>query len=109
MLGSQWGDEGKGKLVDILAEDYSVCARFNGGANAGHTVKAGGIKFAFHLLPCGILYDSCVNILGNGVVVNLSSMFKELEQLDKANIDYKGRLLISDRAQITSKIHIQAD
>ena len=56
ILGSQWGDEGKGKLVDILAKDYDLCARFNGGANAGHTVIADGNKYAFHLLPCGILY-----------------------------------------------------
>jgi adenylosuccinate synthase len=56
IIGSQWGDEGKGKLVDILAEKYDFCARFNGGANAGHTVIAGGHKYAFHLLPCGILY-----------------------------------------------------
>ena len=56
ILGSQWGDEGKGKLVDILSEDYTVCARFNGGANAGHTVVANGNKYAFHLLPCGILW-----------------------------------------------------
>jgi len=56
VLGTQWGDEGKGKLVDILAKDYDICARFNGGANAGHTVVADGHKYAFHLLPCGILY-----------------------------------------------------
>jgi adenylosuccinate synthase len=79
VLGSQWGDEGKGKLVDILSKDYDVCARFNGGANAGHTVVADGHKYAFHLLPCGILYPTCVNLLGNGVVVNIQSMFEELE------------------------------
>jgi adenylosuccinate synthase len=56
VLGMQWGDEGKGKLVDILAPNYEVCARFNGGNNAGHTVKVDGVKYAFHLLPCGILY-----------------------------------------------------
>lgn len=78
VLGSQWGDEGKGKLVDILAKDFDVCARFNGGANAGHTVVADGNKYAFHLLPCGILYPTCVNLLGNGVVVNIQSMFDEL-------------------------------
>ena len=71
ILGSQWGDEGKGKLVDILAKDYDVCARFNGGANAGHSVHAGGHKYAFHLLPCGILYPKCKNVLGNGVVVHI--------------------------------------
>ena len=71
ILGSQWGDEGKGKLVDILAKDYDICARFNGGSNAGHTIVVNGEKYAFHLLPCGILYPKCVNILGNGVVVHL--------------------------------------
>jgi len=109
ILGSQWGDEGKGKLVDILAKDYDVCARFNGGANAGHTVVADGHKYAFHLLPCGILYQKCVNVLGNGVVVHIPTMFEELEQLDKNGIDYKGRLLISDRAHLVSDILIQAD
>ena len=79
ILGSQWGDEGKGKLVDILAKDYDVCARFNGGSNAGHTIVADGHKYAFHLLPCGILYPKCKNILGNGVVVHLQTMFDELK------------------------------
>ena len=78
IIGTQWGDEGKGKLVDILAEKYDVCGRFNGGANAGHTVYANGKKYAFHLLPCGILYKSCQNVLGNGVVVHLPTMFEEL-------------------------------
>jgi len=78
ILGSQWGDEGKGKLVDILAKDYDVCARFNGGANAGHTVVADGHKYAFHLLPCGILYQKCINVLGNGVVVHIPTLFEEL-------------------------------
>lgn len=104
ILGSQWGDEGKGKLVDILAKDYDVCARFNGGANAGHTVVADGHKYAFHLLPCGILYQKCVNVLGNGVVVHIPTLFEELAQLDKNGVDYKNRLLISDRAHIVSDI-----
>ncbi len=109
ILGSQWGDEGKGKLVDILAKDFDVCARFNGGANAGHTVVADGHKYAFHLLPCGILYPTCVNLLGNGVVVNIQSMFDELAQLDKNGIDYKGRLKLSSKAHIVSNIQILAD
>jgi adenylosuccinate synthase len=75
ILGSQWGDEGKGKLVDILSKDYQICARFNGGANAGHTVIADGHKYAFHLLPCGILYPTCTNIVGNGVVVHIPTVF----------------------------------
>jgi len=78
VLGSQWGDEGKGKLVDILAKDFDLCARFNGGANAGHTVVADGHKYAFHLLPCGILYDKCINLMGNGTVINIPSLFDEL-------------------------------
>lgn len=78
VLGTQWGDEGKGKLVDILAKDYDVCARFNGGANAGHTVVADGNKYAFHLLPCGILYNKCVNVIGNGCVVHVPTLFEEL-------------------------------
>lgn len=109
ILGSQWGDEGKGKLVDILAKDYDVCARFNGGANAGHTVVADGVKYAFHLLPCGILYPGCQNILGNGVVVNIGSMFDELSQLDENGVDYKGRLKVSTRAHLVSQIQIEAD
>ena len=109
ILGSQWGDEGKGKLVDILAKDYDVCARFNGGANAGHTVVADGHKYAFHLLPFGILYQKCVNVLGNGVVVHIPTLFEELEQLDKNGVDYKKRLFISDRAHIVSDIEIVAD
>jgi len=109
ILGSQWGDEGKGKLVDILAKDYDVCARFNGGANAGHTVVADGHKYAFHLLPCGILYPTCDNLLGNGVVVNIQSMFDELKQLDDNGIDYKGRLKMSSRAHLVSNIHMEAD
>ena len=109
ILGAQWGDEGKGKLVDILAKDYDVCARFNGGANAGHTVVADGVKYAFHLLPCGILYPTCQNLLGNGVVLNIDSMFGELAQLDANGVDYNGRLKISTRAHLVSDIQIEAD
>jgi len=79
VIGTQWGDEGKGKIVDVLAKDYDYVARYNGGANAGHTVVADGHKYAFHLLPCGILYPQCKNVLGNGCVISLESMFQELE------------------------------
>jgi len=71
ILGSQWGDEGKGKLVDILAKDFDICARFNGGSNAGHTIVVDNVKYALHLLPCGIMYPKCINILGNGVVAHV--------------------------------------
>lgn len=109
VLGTQWGDEGKGKLVDILAAEYDVCARFNGGSNAGHTVKANGHKYAFHLLPCGLLYPSCVNVIGNGVVVHLQSLFKELKQLDDTNVEWKDRLLVSNRAHLTLNFHREVD
>ncbi len=109
IIGSQWGDEGKGKLTDILADKYDICARFNGGDNAGHTIVVGDKKFAFHLLPSGMLNERCVNIIGNGVVVNIKSLKKELENLDRANIDYKKRLIISDRAHLIFQAHIDAD
>ncbi|CAD8055878.1 unnamed protein product [Paramecium sonneborni] len=109
IIGAQWGDEGKGKLVDILAEKYDFCARFNGGANAGHTIVVGGVKYAFHLLPCGILYQTCMNVIGNGVVVNIPTMFEELAQLDKNKVDYTGRLVISNRAHLVVDGLLEAD
>jgi adenylosuccinate synthase len=88
VLGAQWGDEGsiklfrnlkgKGKLVDIICPNYNFCARFNGGANAGHTVYANGKKYVFHLLPSGMLHEKCVNIIGNGCVVDIEGMFEEM-------------------------------
>jgi adenylosuccinate synthase len=71
VLGSQWGDEGKGKLVSVLSDKFDVSARFNGGANAGHTVVRNGVKYAFHLVPSAIVSPNTVNLLGNGVVVSL--------------------------------------
>ena len=109
IIGAQWGDEGKGKLTDILADKYDICARFNGGDNAGHTIIVGDKRFAFHLLPSGMLNERCVNLIGNGVVVNLRSLKKELASLDKANVDYKKRLFISDRAHLVIQAHIDAD
>ena len=78
VVGAQWGDEGKGKIVDVLAAQVSVIARYQGGANAGHTVVVDGTKYAFHLLPCGILYQKCINVLGNGVVAHIPTIFEEL-------------------------------
>ena len=109
IIGSQWGDEGKGKLTDILADKYDICARFNGGDNAGHTIIVGNKKFAFHLLPSGMLNERCVNLIGNGVVVNIRSLKKELANLDKANVDYSKRLFISDRAHLVIQAHVEAD
>jgi len=105
VLGAQWGDEGKGKLVDLLAQKYDVVARFNGGANAGHTLVVEGQKFAFHLLPCGMLYPQCLNVIGNGVVIHVPTMLDELKNLDEAKITYEGRLKISNRAHLLFDFH----
>lgn len=109
VLGAQWGDEGKGKLVDLLAQKYDVVARFNGGANAGHTLVVDGKKYAFHLVPCGILIPGVMNVVGNGTVVHTPTLLKELAALDENKIDYKGRLLISKRAHVLFDFHKMVD
>jgi len=110
VLGAQWGDEGKGKLVDILAKRYDVIARFNGGANAGHTLVVEGKKYAFHLLPCGILYPGKLNVIGNGVVCHVPTLFNELKKLDDAGVKWNdGRLKISDRAHLLFDAHMLID
>lgn len=105
VLGAQWGDEGKGKLVDVLAKKYDIICRFNGGANAGHTLVVNGKKFAFHLLPCGLLYNDKINIIGNGVVLDVPIMLKELQNLHNSNIDTANKLFISDRAHLLFEFH----
>lgn len=105
MLGAQWGDEGKGKLVDILAKDFSVIGRATGGANAGHTVVVGDKKHVFHLLPSGLLNEGTKCMIGNGVVVHLPTMFDELAKLKEGGIEWEGRLTISDRATILFDYH----
>lgn len=109
VLGAQWGDEGKGKLVDILSFDYDICARVAGGSNAGHTIVADGKKYKFHLVPSGILNKNGKCIIGNGVVVHLRGLMEELQMLQDAGIDYKGRLFISDRAHIVFDFHQAID
>jgi len=105
VLGAQWGDEGKGKLVDILAQKYNVVARFNGGANAGHTVVVKGQKFALHLIPCGILIPNVLNIIGNGTVVHVPTLLGELENLEHHGIRYDSRIKISKRAHLLFDFH----
>ncbi|KAF8163718.1 AMPSase 1 [Crassisporium funariophilum] len=109
VLGSQWGDEGKGKLVDILAADIDVCARCAGGNNAGHTivVPVDGVKktFAFHLLPSGLVNPKCTGLIGSGLVVHVPSFFQELDALESQGLDCKGRLFISDRAHLVFDFH----
>eukprot|EP00439_Symbiodinium_sp_Y106_P044620 s5955_g5.t1 len=105
VLGAQWGDEGKGKLVDILAQDVQLCARFNGGANAGHTLIVDGKKYAFHLLPCGMINKACKNLIGNGVVVHIPTLMKELEALKEFDPQAVERVFISTRAHILLDSH----
>ncbi len=100
VLGLQWGDEGKGKIVDILAPNYDIVARFNGGPNAGHTIIFDNKKFVLHVIPSGIHRESCKNIIGNGTVIDPISMQKEIKELEDAGIDVKSRLYISNKAHI---------
>jgi adenylosuccinate synthase len=104
-LGSQWGDEGKGKIVDIFSKYFDICARFNGGSNAGHTIVIDGKKFAFHLIPSGILNEKAKCIIGNGCVVHIPTLLEELNDLKSKGINCDGRLFISDRAHIVFDFH----
>ncbi|KAF5390658.1 hypothetical protein D9757_002766 [Collybiopsis confluens] len=111
VLGAQWGDEGKGKLVDVLSADMDVCARCAGGNNAGHTIVApiGPERtkktFAFHLLPSGLVNPKCAGLIGSGVVVHLPSFFEELDALQSQGLDCSDRLFVSDRAQLVFDFH----
>jgi len=109
VLGAQWGDEGKGKLVDMLSQEYDVCARVAGGSNAGHTIVVDGVKYKFHLLPSGILNPDAIGIVGNGVVVHLPSFLKELDGLKKEGVKHEGRVFISDRAHLVFDFHQTVD
>ncbi|KAF0763275.1 hypothetical protein AaE_003211, partial [Aphanomyces astaci] len=94
VLGAQWGDEGKGKLVDMLSQQYDIIVRVAGGANAGHTIVCNGKKYKFHLVPSGVLNEEAVCVIGNGVVVHLPSLLAELETLKAVGVDCAGRVLI---------------
>ncbi|WP_417444274.1 adenylosuccinate synthase [Joostella sp.] len=105
LLGLQWGDEGKGKIVDVLTKDYDIIARFQGGPNAGHTLEFDGIKHVLHTIPSGIFHDNAVNVVGNGVVIDPVIFQKELENLEKFNLDIKSKLLISRKAHLILPTH----
>ncbi|KAK7336585.1 hypothetical protein VNO77_17131 [Canavalia gladiata] len=110
VLGCQWGDEGKGKLVDILAQHFEIVARCQGGANAGHTIyNAEGKKFALHLVPSGILNEDTLCVIGNGVVVHVPGLFKEIDGLESSGVSCKGRIKISDRAHLLFDFHQVVD
>ena len=105
LLGLQWGDEGKGKVVDVLAPKYDVVARFQGGPNAGHTLEFDGIKHVLHQIPSGIFRNDIKNVIGNGVVLDLVIFKKEIEALDQFNIDFNTNLFISKKAQLILPTH----
>ncbi|KAG2383866.1 Adenylosuccinate synthetase [Vigna angularis] len=110
VLGCQWGDEGKGKLVDVLAQHFEIVARCQGGANAGHTIyNAEGKKFALHLVPSGILNEDTLCVIGNGVVVHLPGLFKEIDGLESSGVSCQGRILVSDRAHLLFDFHQVVD
>ncbi len=106
LLGLQWGDEGKGKIVDVLTKDYDIIARFQGGPNAGHTLEFDGIKHVLHTIPSGIFHDNAMNVIGNGVVIDPVIFKKELQNLDKfEGLDYVSKLAISRKAHLILPTH----
>ncbi|KAJ3414707.1 hypothetical protein HDV05_006144 [Chytridiales sp. JEL 0842] len=105
VLGAQWGDEGKGKLADVLAQRADLCCRCQGGNNAGHTIVVDGVMFDFHLLPSGLVNKNCTSVIGNGVVVHIPSFFKELKAIEDKGVNGDGRLFVSDRAHIVFDYH----
>jgi adenylosuccinate synthase len=109
IIGTQWGDEGKGKVVDILAPHFDIVARYQGGHNAGHTVRIGERKFVLRLIPSGILHDECACVIGNGTVVDPSAFNSELQELLEMGIECKGRLFVSTRAHLILPHHAALD
>ncbi len=105
VVGVQWGDEGKGKIVDLLTPAFSIVARYQGGHNAGHTVFIDGRKFVLHLVPSGILHPGVTCVIGNGVVVDPLALFRELDELDSLGIDTTNRVLVSERAHVILPYH----
>ena len=108
IVGANWGDEGKGKITDMLGEESDIIVRFQGGSNAGHTIINDYGKFALHLLPSGVFYDHTTSIIGNGVALNIPYLFNEINEIVKRGVP-KPKILVSDRAQILMPYHIAFD
>jgi adenylosuccinate synthase len=104
-IGAQWGDEGKAKMIDFFSKDTDIIVRYQGGANAGHTVVVEGVKHVFHLIPSGILHEGKVCVIGNGVVVDPEVLIQEMELLESKGIHLVGRLYISDAAHVILPLH----
>lgn len=105
VVGSQWGDEGKGKIVDILSEKFEIVVRYQGGANAGHTVQIGDKQYILHLIPSGILRENVICVIGNGVVIDPKALLEEIDLLEKSGISINGRLFISQNAHLIMPYH----
>ena len=105
VVGAQWGDEGKGKIVDVLSERFDVVVRYAGGHNAGHTVIIGGKKFILQLVPCGVLRPDCRAVIGNGVVLDPIALLKEVTKLRELGVDVDQQLFVSNRAQVILPYH----
>lgn len=109
VIGAQWGDEGKGKIVDYLAEEAKAVVRYSGGANAGHTIVNGDKVYKLHLVPSGIVYPNSEVLLGHGVVIDPTQLFKELQGVKDQGLDWEGRVKISDRAHLVLPVHKELD
>ena len=108
VVGANWGDEGKGKITDMLAKEADIIVRFQGGANAGHTIVNDYGKFALHTLPSGVFYNHTTSIIGNGVALNIPLLFKEVQEIVNKGVP-QPKILVSDRAQIVMPYHILFD
>ena len=109
LLGLQWGDEGKGKIVDFFAPDYDIIARFQGGPNAGHTLYVNGNKIVLHQIPSGIFHENKINIIGNGVVLDAVTLRKECNSVAAFGVDYRKNMFISERTHLILPTHRALD
>jgi adenylosuccinate synthase len=109
VVGSQWGDEGKAKMIDYFSKDADIIVRYQGGANAGHTVVVGGRKYVFHLVPSGILHPGKICVIGNGVVIEPDQLIKEMDEVKGHGVDIEGRILVSDAAHLLLPFHKAID
>ncbi|MGL4909128.1 MAG: adenylosuccinate synthetase, partial [Bacteroidales bacterium] len=105
VIGLQWGDEGKGKIVDVLTPNYTTVARFQGGPNAGHTLEFEGKKFVLHTIPSGIFRNNIMNVIGNGVVLDPIVLMNEITKLNAAGVISKGKILLSKKAHLILPTH----
>lgn len=104
VLGLQYGDEGKGKIVDVFSKNLKYICRFNGGNNAGHTLNVNNIEYKFHMIPSGMLHPNTIGIIGNGCVIDVTSLLAEIETLESLGIEIKSRLKISNKAHVVRQI-----